>query len=72
MISATWRAPPAEAMINSGGQNWTHVSNRYQELNSVTDEHVMRDLRTADRRKHYWVDEDPSLERMLQWIRLQR
>ncbi|KIW14944.1 hypothetical protein PV08_07731 [Exophiala spinifera] len=43
-----------------------------QELNDITDEHVVSDLRRADRRKGYWIDEDPSLERMLAWIRLQR
>ncbi|EXJ59854.1 hypothetical protein A1O7_04001 [Cladophialophora yegresii CBS 114405] len=43
-----------------------------QELDEVTDEHVVRDLRNADRRKGYWVDEDPTLERMLGWIRMQR
>ncbi|KIW87419.1 uncharacterized protein Z519_12055 [Cladophialophora bantiana CBS 173.52] len=43
-----------------------------QELNDITDDHVFRDLRNADRRKGYWVDEDPVLERMLGWIRMQR
>ncbi|KPI44599.1 uncharacterized protein AB675_8345 [Cyphellophora attinorum] len=43
-----------------------------QELSAITDEHVKRDLTNADRRKHYWIEEDPSLERMLQWIRMQR
>ncbi|KIW69428.1 hypothetical protein PV04_05305 [Phialophora macrospora] len=43
-----------------------------QELNEITDEHVVRDLRNADRRKGYWIDEDPTLERMLGWIRMQR
>lgn len=32
---------------------------------------VFTDLRTADRRKEYWLDEDPTLERMLAWIRMQ-
>ncbi|ETN45437.1 uncharacterized protein HMPREF1541_09268 [Cyphellophora europaea CBS 101466] len=43
-----------------------------EELSGITDEHVMSDLRGADRRKGYWVDEDPALDRMLQWIRMQR
>ncbi|EXJ95608.1 hypothetical protein A1O1_00730 [Capronia coronata CBS 617.96] len=43
-----------------------------QELNQITDDHVINDLRNADRRKGYWLDEDPNLERMLTWIRLQR
>ncbi|KAK6365001.1 uncharacterized protein PV06_04449 [Exophiala oligosperma] len=43
-----------------------------QELNDITDEHVVGDLRNADRRKGYWIDEDPTLDRMLSWIRMQR
>ena len=43
-----------------------------QELNGITDQHVVRDLSAADRRKGYWVEEDPALDRMLQWIRMQR
>lgn len=43
-----------------------------QELADITDESVVADLRTADRRKNYWLDEDPSLDRMLAWIRRQR
>ncbi|KAK5094018.1 hypothetical protein LTR24_003826 [Lithohypha guttulata] len=42
-----------------------------QELSNITDESVVNDLRDADRRKNYWVDEDPTLERMLAWIRRQ-
>lgn len=43
-----------------------------QELNNITDDAVVNDLRAADRRKNFWLEEDPSLERMLQWIRRQR
>jgi hypothetical protein len=43
-----------------------------QDLNRITDEHVVGDLRAADRRAGHWLDEDPSLERMLHWIRMQR
>jgi len=43
-----------------------------QELDDITDEHVLGDLRNADRRKGYWLDEDPSLGRMLAWMRMQR
>ncbi|KAK5958117.1 hypothetical protein OHC33_001307 [Knufia fluminis] len=42
-----------------------------QELSNITDESVINDLRTADARKSYWIDEDPTLERMLAWIRRQ-
>ncbi|KAK5064552.1 hypothetical protein LTR84_000385 [Exophiala bonariae] len=49
------------------------IDNRlHEELNQITDQHVVNDLRNADRRKGYWVDEDPTLERMLSWIRMQR
>nr|KAK5446074.1 hypothetical protein LTR18_003993 [Exophiala xenobiotica] len=43
-----------------------------QELSDITDDHVVSDLRNADRRNGYWLDEDPALERMLAWIRMQR
>jgi hypothetical protein len=43
-----------------------------QELSRITDEHVVGDLRGADRRAGHWLDEDPTLERMLAWIRMQR
>lgn len=43
-----------------------------QELGNITDESVVSDLRSADARKNYWLNEDPSLERMLAWIRRQR
>jgi hypothetical protein len=43
-----------------------------QDLDRVTDEHVVGDLHGADRRAGHWLDEDPSLDRMLEWIRRQR
>jgi hypothetical protein len=46
--------------------------NQLQELDRITDEHVVSDLRGADRRAGHWLDEDPSLERMLAWFRSQR
>ena len=51
---------------------WKNDLRASQELNEITDAHVVRDLRNADRRKAYWIDEDPTLERMLGWIRMQR
>lgn len=64
---------PADAVISHGGQNkaFANVMST-QELNRITDQHVVNDLRQADRRKRYWIDEDPTLERMLAWIRMQR
>ncbi|EHY58334.1 hypothetical protein HRR83_007303 [Exophiala dermatitidis] len=44
----------------------------HEELNQITDQYVVNDLRNADRRKGYWLDEDPTLDRMLAWIRMQR
>jgi hypothetical protein len=70
-------AMPAEAVISrSLGANFSGTNDmltwHMQELNGISDEHVKTDLRSADRRKGYWLDEDPSLDRMLQWIRMQR
>lgn len=48
------------------------IEHHEQELQRITDETVVTDLRTADRRKGYWLDEDPALDRMLAWIRMQR
>jgi flagellar hook-associated protein FlgK len=43
-----------------------------QEISRITDEYVVSDLRAADRRAGHWLDDDPTLERMLAWIRVQR
>lgn len=40
-----------------------------QELSQVTNQHVVADLRAADMRAGHWLDEDPSLEMILNWIR---
>ncbi len=42
-----------------------------QELSQITDQHVASDLHGADRRAGHWLDEDPPLDRLLAWIRLQ-
>lgn len=39
-----------------------------QELARVTDDHVVTDLRAADLRSGYWLDDDPSLHTMRRWI----
>lgn len=65
-------ATPAEAVISRSLGAKRRLTLYLQELNGISDEHVTSDLRSADRRKGYWLDEDPSLERMLQWIRMQR
>ncbi|KAL1987875.1 hypothetical protein VTN96DRAFT_1859 [Rasamsonia emersonii] len=41
------------------------------ELASVTDQFVVSDLHAADVRAGHWVDEDPSLAELLNWIRSQ-
>ncbi|KAK2733061.1 hypothetical protein FQN57_002322 [Myotisia sp. PD_48] len=41
------------------------------ELSSVTDNYVMRDLLSADVRAGYWLTEDPTLSTILNWIRSQ-
>ena len=43
-----------------------------QELSTITDQQALTDLRNADRRAGHWLAEDPTLERMLAWIRIQR
>ncbi|KAI9041239.1 uncharacterized protein KD926_007193 [Aspergillus affinis] len=43
--------------------------NPWQELAQVTNQHVVADLRAADVRAGHWLDDDPSLEMILNWIR---
>ncbi|BDD56977.1 hypothetical protein MPDQ_002869 [Monascus purpureus] len=40
-----------------------------EELAQITDQHVLADLRAADMRAGYWVNEDPSLNSIIRWIR---
>lgn len=40
-----------------------------QELAQVTDQHVVADLRAADMRAGHWLNDDPSLPAILNWIR---
>ncbi|KAK5687982.1 hypothetical protein LTS12_028951, partial [Elasticomyces elasticus] len=40
-----------------------------QELAQITDQYVVSDLRAADLRAGHWLDDDPSLPIVLQWIR---
>ncbi|PGH18914.1 hypothetical protein AJ80_04333 [Polytolypa hystricis UAMH7299] len=42
------------------------------ELSQITDDHIMNDLRSADVRAGHWLNEDPSLSTILNWIRTQR
>ncbi|ERF73437.1 hypothetical protein EPUS_04060 [Endocarpon pusillum Z07020] len=42
------------------------------ELSQIIDQQVTSNLRDADRRAGHWLDEDPSLERMLAWISMQQ
>lgn len=39
-----------------------------QELARITDQHVVADLRAADQRAGYWIDDDPSLDVIRRWI----
>ncbi|KAK5063685.1 hypothetical protein LTR69_004391 [Exophiala sideris] len=63
---------PSKAVISITCRNGQKANRDAQELDDITDEHVVNDLRNADRRKGYWLDEDPVLDRMLAWIRMQR
>lgn len=47
-------------------------TNDAKELSAISDEYVVSDLRAADRRAGHWVDEDPTLDRIIPWIRSQR
>ncbi|KKK17105.1 hypothetical protein P175DRAFT_0508699 [Aspergillus ochraceoroseus IBT 24754] len=40
-----------------------------QELAGVTNQYVAADLRAADMRAGHWLNDDPSLEAILSWIR---
>jgi len=40
-----------------------------KELNTITDERVVSDLRTADYQAGHWLQEDPPLHTVLSWIR---
>ncbi|KAJ9293078.1 hypothetical protein DTO271G3_8213 [Paecilomyces variotii] len=42
-----------------------------EELASITDQHVVSDLRTADVRAGHWLDDDPSLATILNYVRSQ-
>ncbi|KAL2222908.1 hypothetical protein M432DRAFT_635544 [Thermoascus aurantiacus ATCC 26904] len=42
-----------------------------EELANVTDQYVVSDLRAADVRAGHWLDEDPSLSTILDWIQSQ-
>lgn len=39
-----------------------------QELEQVTDDYVLSDLRAADLRAGHWLDDDPTLETIRCWI----
>lgn len=40
-----------------------------EEIVNITDQHVYNELRNADQRKGYWLDDDPPLQRILAFIR---
>ncbi|KAI9371172.1 hypothetical protein BJX61DRAFT_41840 [Aspergillus egyptiacus] len=41
----------------------------HQELAQITNQYVVADLRAADTRAGHWLDDDPTLDAMLSWIR---
>ncbi|KAL4884829.1 hypothetical protein BJY04DRAFT_215277 [Aspergillus karnatakaensis] len=46
------------------------VSNAFrQELAQISNSHVVADLRAADVRAGHWLDDDPSMDAILSWIR---
>ncbi|OJJ61172.1 hypothetical protein ASPSYDRAFT_87725 [Aspergillus sydowii CBS 593.65] len=40
-----------------------------QELAQISNQHVVADLRAADVRAGHWLDDDPTLDAILSWIR---
>lgn len=44
-------------------------SNASQELATITDERIFNELRTKDWQAAHWLQEDPSLQNVLSWIR---
>ncbi|KAL4810544.1 hypothetical protein BDV18DRAFT_156901 [Aspergillus unguis] len=51
------------------GQLKTIDSTLRQELAQVSNQHVVADLRAADIRANHWLDDDPTLDAMLSWLR---
>ncbi|KAL2866979.1 uncharacterized protein BJX67DRAFT_109543 [Aspergillus lucknowensis] len=46
------------------------ISNTFrQELAQISNHHVIADLRAADVRAGHWLDDDPTLDAILSWIR---
>ncbi|KAE8152655.1 hypothetical protein BDV25DRAFT_150533 [Aspergillus avenaceus] len=56
-----------------GPQHATHLKTVddtfVQELAQITDQHVVADLRAADVRAGHWLNDDPALPVILNWIR---
>ncbi|OJJ51593.1 hypothetical protein ASPZODRAFT_138668 [Penicilliopsis zonata CBS 506.65] len=47
------------------------ISNMFrEELASISDQHVVADLRAADLRAGHWLDDDPSLNEILHWSQM--
>ncbi|OJK05165.1 hypothetical protein ASPACDRAFT_110438 [Aspergillus aculeatus ATCC 16872] len=58
------RPGPQHAAQLKNASNTFHA-----ELAQVTEQHVVADLRAADTRAGHWLNDDPSLPTILQWIR---
>ncbi|PYH40439.1 uncharacterized protein BP01DRAFT_387358 [Aspergillus saccharolyticus JOP 1030-1] len=58
------RPGPQHAAQLKNASNTFHA-----ELAQVTEQYVVADLRAADTRAGHWLNEDPSLSTILQWIR---
>ncbi|KAJ5749059.1 uncharacterized protein N7511_010755 [Penicillium nucicola] len=62
-IQRAQRTPAEKAAALKGATTALH-----QDLNGITDHHVVSDLRAADMRAGHWLDDDPSLEVIRRWI----
>ncbi|BCS22771.1 uncharacterized protein APUU_30996A [Aspergillus puulaauensis] len=52
-----------------GGQIKAVSGTFRQELAQISNQHVVADLRAADVRAGHWLDDDPTLDAILSWIR---
>ncbi|KAJ5293908.1 hypothetical protein PENANT_c009G00221 [Penicillium antarcticum] len=62
-IQRAQRTPAEKTTALKGATTALH-----QDLNGITDHHVVSDLRAADMRAGHWLDDDPSLEVIRRWI----
>lgn len=56
--------------VRSNWKKWAKFQfNASQELATITDERIVNELRTKDWQAGHWLQEDPPLQTVLNWIR---